>query len=144
MEEAHYITHRLLFDICDVMTPVNEEKEPLYARLTVILHGMMFLGSGKIILPSTKDNLNDAIKDIIRLYRSIIMAFEGNQSTRIVDCLFTITHHMMIKYRNNIQICSRIACSFAAVIRDMDSWINYVKISRECEPIFFSEENENS
>ena len=126
METAQYMAQRLLYTVCNVMCPIDKEKEPIYAHLMHILDQMTSLGSRQIKLPKLKYDLDDIIKDMCKIYKSIFDAYEDKESLQLIECLFVATHHMMARHTHNTTICSRLAYCFVAIVKTMDSWTEYV------------------
>ena len=124
MDKAAYIGQRMLYDICDVMIPINSENEQCYSYMIRLMHLMTERNAHLIRLPTRKTNLQDVIEDVIDIYTSIFDAFPDRNSLPVLNCLFTITFYMVIQYKEDIRICSRISCCFAVITTTFNFWDN--------------------
>ena len=119
---AEYIGRRMLFDLCDIMTPINRDEERCYSLLLNWTTIFTKRFGHTITLPRIRDNNEAIITDLSQLYSGILTNSADTNSLQVLNCLFTITYYLMVQYANIPVICSQISCCFVAVSRNLNSW----------------------
>ena len=121
-DAALYVGRRLLLDICDVLTPIDDRFEDVYQHLIQWME-QFTTSFGERIIPQLPEvnfcpDLLDA--DIANLYCGIIQTNVVNNIK--IKALFTVTYYMMVQYRLHVASCSQIALAFTVVSDNYANW----------------------
>ncbi len=120
-----YVSQRLLYDLCGIITPIIPEHEQHYLLLVRWMQVFTNRFAHRIPLPRRRDNHAAVRRDLAELYSGILSHFENSNSPQVLNCLFTITYYLMAKYQNNPVTCSYIGCGFVAISRNLQSWNSF-------------------
>ncbi len=119
---CEYIARRMLYDACNIMTPINRNEEPYYSLLLNWMAVFTRRFGQTIRLPGIRDGHDKAITDLSQLYSGVLENSIDINSIQVLNCLFTITYYLMIQYEDYPVTCSQIACCFVVVTRNFTSW----------------------
>ena len=122
MNKASYVSRRLLYDICDIMTPIDSELEYIFSLLRNWMMVFTDRFGNRIRVPQIRERAEDMRRDIAQLYSAILHYYRNRDSIRTLNCLFTITYYMMLRYKDNVILCSQISTYFYLIARDLESW----------------------
>ena len=119
-----YIANRILHDVCKIKTPIKQSLEEKYILLRDRMDKMTKNGAHLIRLPSTKDTVEEMIKDIIQTYKSIVQATKKMKSGHLTNCIFTVTYYLAVQYKHDVILCSNILCCFMETTEKLELFKN--------------------
>ena len=124
MESSAYVARRMLFEVCDILTPIDEHLEFVYNELYdwMELYTERFGGDIFHRLPSCRTNRDQLLRDISRLYTGIFARIDDMHNITTLRTLFTVTFYMMVKYKEQTIMCEDIAYYFRLISRRLESW----------------------
>ena len=125
MNKASYVSRRLLYDICDIMTPIESELECIFSLLRNWMLIFTDRFGTRIRVPQIRERAEDMRRDLAQLYSAIFHYYRNRNSTRTLNCIFTITYYMMLRYKDNVILCSQISTYFYVITRDLESWDSF-------------------
>lgn len=121
MEPMNYVAHRMLFDVCDLMTPIRDSYEEIYLylaeKMELILNGVT--RSVSLTRFSTWELVQ---RHVLTVFNDIILTMGVRDSIRTLCALFTGTYLLLSLYKSNSIFCSKIACCFYAVTQNFSCW----------------------
>lgn len=124
MDSSDYVARRMLFEICDIITPLEGRFEPIYEDLHDWMHRYTQEYGGDIFhrLPSCKTSRDELLNDVSRLYAGIFARMSDAHSITTLHSLFTISFYMMMKYKEQPTMCGDIVYYFRVISRRLESW----------------------
>ena len=125
---CEYIARRMLYDICNIMTPINRNEEPYYSLLLNWTAVFTRRFGHTIHLPIIREVHDTTIMNLSELYSGILENSVDVNSIQVLNCLFTITYYLMMKYEDHPVTCSKISCCFVAVTRNFESWNRFSEL----------------
>ena len=120
-----YIGARLVEDISNISVITHDnEKEECYFKLLHMKNLMMRNGANQIQYPLIRNNLEGAIRDLIKIYREIgdLLSLHSMQA---LVCIFTATFSMLLRYQHRLDIQNRITDVFSEITRNLNWNIIY-------------------
>ena len=127
MESSDYVARRLLFEVCDILTPVDERFEHIYNALYDWMDRYTEEFNGEVFyrLPSCKATRDELLSDMSHLYSGIFARIDDMHTITTLRSLFTITFYMMVKYKAQETMCGDIAYYFRLISRRLESWNSF-------------------
>ena len=125
---CEYIARRMLYDACNIMTPINRNEEPHYSLLLNWTTVFTRRFGHTIQLPNIRSGHDTAITNLTELYSGILENSADINSIQVLNCLFTITYYLMMQYEDYPVTCSRISCCFVVVTRNLESWNQFPEL----------------
>ena len=124
MESSAYVARRLLFEVCDILIPIDEQLEFVYNELYDWMERYTEQFGGELFhrLPSCKATRDELLSDMSQLYSGIFARMDDMHNITTLRCLFTITFYMMVKYKAQETMCGDIAYYFRLISRRLESW----------------------
>ena len=124
MDPAGYVARRMMWDICEILSPINLRYEPIYEALFNWMEVYTRRYGGSIIyrLPSLKTNENELLFDMATLYAEILSRIEDINSMISLNTLFTVSFYMMVRYKETPRLCSKISYYFELISYRLSSW----------------------
>lgn len=125
MDAADYVARRLLFEVCDIVTALDDHFEPIFEDLwNWSVEYTKRFGSDIIHrLPGGSRSQEELLSDMAQLYDGIFSRMNDDHSITTLHSLFTLTLYMMVKYKDiGASICSEIAFDFYLITRRLESW----------------------
>ena len=121
-DAALYVGRRLLLDICDILTPIDDRYEEAYKHLIQWMDQFTTSFGERIVprLPEVKFCPDSLDSDIANLYCGIIQTNVTNNIK--IKALFTVTYYMMVQYRHHVVHSSQIALAFTVVSDNYANW----------------------
>ena len=126
MSLASYVARRLLYDICDIATPVHSTHyENVYNELFYFMYRYTQYCGREIIpnLPIQRESFSELNNDMLDLYEGIFSASDDINSRLTLNSLFVMTYYMMVKYRDDPVLCSYITFQFEVTTERLGGWI---------------------
>ena len=127
MCKVAYVARRLLYDICDILTPVEDEYEECY-RLLINWMSVCTNRFGRRIIPSlpaVKENHDELLNDMVELYSGILSVRNPKNTRPTLNALFTATYYMMVQYKHNVVLCSHISYYFQLITSQLNCWDSF-------------------
>ena len=127
MESSDYVARRLLFEVCDILTPVDDRFEHIYNELYHWMDRYTEEFDGEVFyrLPSCRATRDELLCDMSQLYSGIFARMDDMHNITTLRCLFTITFYMMVKYKAQETMCGDIAYYFRLISRRLESWNSF-------------------
>ena len=124
METAGYISRRMLQDVCDITTGRNDNLEPLYNALMDWMEVYTQRYSAAVLhrLPSLKTTKQELLKDMEGVYRGILTVTPDVHSMLALNCIFTVSLYMMIRYRETPNLSGEVAFLFQIISYRLGGW----------------------
>ena len=124
MEFSNYVARRMLYEICNIATPLNSLYEHGYQNLYVWMELYTERFGGVILhnLPSRKSTSVELLSDMVELYTGVFSRVEDMNDMTTLHSMFTISFYMMEKYKEHSAMCSNISYYFELMTRHLDSW----------------------
>ena len=73
-------------------------------------------------LPKVKTNEGELLQDMTKIYSEILHGVQDTQSMLFLNCLFTISFFMMVRYKETPVLSSHIAYHFELISYRLQSW----------------------
>ena len=124
MDAAGYVARRMLWDICEILSPSNPRYEPLYEALFNWMEVYTRQFGGSIIhkLPALKTNEDALLFDMAEIYDGILSKVQDTNSMLTLNALFTVSFYMMVRYKETPRLCSKISYYFELISYRLCSW----------------------
>ena len=124
MESPDYVARRILFDLCDIITPIDARLEPIYDALLDWMERYTEAYGGDIYhrLPGDRMDRDELLSDMSQLYAGIFARVDNSHSITTLRSLFTVTFYMTVKYKEHPALCSDIVQYFTWISRRLGSW----------------------
>ena len=124
MESSAYVASRLLFEVCDILTPIDERFEHIYNDLYHWMERYTEEYNGEVFhrLPCCKATRDELLGDMTQLYSGILARMDDTNNVTTLRCLFTVTFYMMVKYKAQETMCGDIVYYFRLISRRLESW----------------------
>ena len=125
MNVSDYVARRLLFEVCDIVTVLDDKFEPFFDDLWNWTEEFTQRFGGDLIhrLPSGSTSREMLLNDMSQLYEGIFSRMNDDHSITTLHSLFTVTFYMMMKYKDiGASMCSEIAFDFYLITRRLESW----------------------
>ena len=125
MESSGYVARRILFEILDIATPIDERYEPIYELLYDWMESYTEEFGGAIFyrLPVCKTTRDELLRDMAQLYAGILARVNDIHGITTLHSLFTVTFYMMVKYKERQpSMCGDIVYYFKIITRRLESW----------------------
>ena len=99
MESPDYVARRMLFDVCDIITPIDGRLEPIYDALLDWMERYTEEYGGDIYHRLIGDRLDrdELLSDMSSLYSGIFARMDNSLSITTLRSLFTVTFYMTVK-----------------------------------------------
>ncbi len=124
MESSDYVARRMLFEVCDILVPIDERFEFAYNNLYDWMERYTAEYGGDLFhrLPNCKTSRGELLNDMSQLYSGIFARMDDMHNITTLRSLFTVTFYMMVKYKEQIFMCGVIAYHFSLISRRLESW----------------------
>ena len=125
MNAPDYVARRLLFEVCDIVTAVDDHFEPLFDDLWNWTEEFTIRFGSDIIrrLPAGSTSREELLNVMSQLYDGVFSRMNDEHSIATLHSLFTLTFYMMMKYKCiGASMCSEIAFDFYLATRRLRSW----------------------
>ena len=124
MESSDYVARRMLFEVCDILVPIDERFEFAYNNLCDWMERYTAEFGGPLFhrLPSCKTTRDELLNDMSQLYSGIFARMDDMHNITTLRSLFTITFYMMVKYKEQTIMCGDIVYYFRLISRRLESW----------------------
>ena len=124
MDIVGYVARRMLWDVCEIITPLNSIYEDTYDTLFNWMEMYTDRFGGRILhrLPPCKSTEAELLSDMAELYAGVISATDDIDDLRTLHCLFTISFYMMVRYKETPRLCSKISYYFELISYRLTSW----------------------
>ena len=125
MNASDYVARRLLFEVCDIVTVLDDHFEPIFEDLWNWSEEFTKRFGSDIIhrLPGGRTSREELLSDMSQLYRGVFSRMNDDHSITTLQSLFTLTFYMMMKYKDiGANLCSEIAFDFYVITRRLESW----------------------
>ena len=125
MESSDYVARRILFEILDIATPIDERFESIYEVLYDWMESYSEQFGDAIFyrLPGCKTTRDELLRDMAQLYAGIIARVSDVHSITTLHALFTVTFYMMVKYKERQpSMCGDIVYYFKLITQRLESW----------------------
>lgn len=135
MNYPNYVSRRMLLDVCDISTSIDPRGEPFYDTLFTWMEVFTTRFSTQLLsgLPPLRTSSLDLDKDMIDVYSSILRAVPDVHSVATLNCLFTVSFYMMVRYKETPVLSSNIANGFELISRTLRGWqLLEEYVGREC------------
>ena len=138
MSLASYVGRRVLYDICEIVTPIlhGTHYESVYNDLCTFMDRYTRHCGRHIIpnLPRRKTSSNELREDMLDLYDGIFRGSHDSNSILTLNSLFTMTYYMMVKYDNDPVLCSNISFQFEVMTERLGGWRFFSETERFLDP----------
>lgn len=126
MSLASYVARRILYDICEIVTPIHHSThyENVYSELYNAMDRLTHYCGREIIphLPSRRESVYELREDMFDLYEGIFKGSHDVNTILALNSLFAMTYYMMVKYRDDPVLCSQITFQFEVTTERLGGW----------------------
>ena len=124
MDINGYVARRMLWDICDIEVPLNSLYEPVYEALFTWMEDYSREFDAAILfrLPRCKTTQEELMSDMVEIYTGILSVVRDINDMRTLNCLFTVSFYMAVKYKDNPAMCRKISYYFELISYSLRSW----------------------
>ena len=127
MSLANYVARRLLYDICEIATPVQHSThyERVFNELLNFMDRFTHYCGREIVplLPRRTESFYELREDMFDIYEGIFRGSDDINSVLTLNSLFVMTYYMMVKYEYDPVLCSHISFQFEVTTERLGGWI---------------------